>query len=122
MGNEPPSTDWKVSVNPPAAEDTTARGITGTAEKPPRDGARVPEHVFVVVLQHWPARQSLDERHPATHALFLQMGVLPPQSELSQHAPVAQLPLQHFSPLPHCASLVQPQFWMPHSLVTVLQH
>jgi len=75
-----------------------------------------------VVSQHWSARQSAAERHPATHLLSLQMGVLPPQSELPQQAPATQLAPQHFWPLPHWASVVHWQLAVPHCFVVVLQH
>jgi hypothetical protein len=53
-------------------------------------------HWFVTVLQHWLARQPAEDRHPATHLLFVQTGVLPPQSELTQQVPVVHELLQHF--------------------------
>jgi hypothetical protein len=84
----------------------------------------VVEHSFVAVLQHWSARQSADERHPATHSFLLQSGVpaSSSQSEFSQQVPLTQLPLQHFWSPPHCASVVHAQFSVPHCCVTVLQH
>ena len=80
------------------------------------------EHSFVVVSQHWSARQSADERQPTTQPLSLQIGVLPPQSPFAQHAPATQEPLQHFCPVPHWASSVHVQLSVPHWRVTVLQH
>lgn len=82
------------------------------------------EHSFVAMLQHWSARQSPEERHPATHPLFLQIGVplSPSQSEFAQQAPMTHVPPQHFWSAPHSASLVQVQFCVPHCCVTMLQH
>jgi hypothetical protein len=58
-------------------------------------------HALVAVSQHWLARQSAGERHPSAHSWFLQMGVLPPQSEFWQHVPVVHEPPQHFCPVAH---------------------
>jgi hypothetical protein len=54
--------------------------------------------------------------------LFLQIGVLPEQSELAQQVPSVQLPLQHFCPALHWPSDVHWQLAVPHWLVTVEQH
>ena len=80
------------------------------------------EHLLVAVSQHWVATQSAAVRHPATHWFFVQTGVSPLQSALLQQSPAEQVPPQHFCPLPHWASVVHWQLWVPHCRVTVLQH
>lgn len=79
-------------------------------------------HWFVAVSQHWLARQSACVWQQLLHEPLSQHSVEPPQSESVQQAAVVHAPLQHFLPVPHSASEVHWQFWVPHSLVVVLQH
>ena len=58
-------------------------------------------HCWVVVSQHWLARQPALVRQPATHWPPLHTGVAPPQSALVQQLAVVHVLPQHFLPLPH---------------------
>ncbi len=79
------------------------------------------EHFFVLGSQHSFARQSLSDLQHGVHEPLLQH--LPePQSSSPQHSAAVQAPVQHFLPAPHWASLAHGQSWLPHCLVTVLQH
>ena len=79
------------------------------------------EHCSVAGLQHWLARQSEFDLQQATHVLPWQHWPAP-QSESEQQAlDEMHVSLQHCSPEPHCAFVVQGQS-DEHCSVVGLQH
>jgi hypothetical protein len=116
----------------PEAQSESAQHVLAERHEPLQQCAPPPHcasvmhahdpHCSVVGLQHWVARQLAFDRHPATHALFLQMGALPLQSPLTQQFPRTHADPQHFDPAPHWASLIHGQLDVEHSFVAVLQH